>query len=89
MKKFFKYFSIGLVVQIVVVTTTVLLGLGDLILMPYWIPYEILGAIITLPKQIDEGMISLIILLCLPAIIYAIIFGLVMCAIKKSKKDFR
>lgn len=86
MKSFLKYFIIGLVIQIVVVIPIIFLGIGDFVLIPYLIPYEVLGVIFPTSKQIGEGLTSLIILLFIPAVFYSIVFALTMCIIKRPKK---
>ena len=87
MKTFIKYFVLGVILQILVVTLIVLTGFGDIILLPYTIPYELLGALITLPDQVgsEESIIIPIIFLCIPSLIYSVIFGLIMYAIKRRR----
>lgn len=89
MKIFIKYFVLGIISQVLLVILIILTGLGDLILLPYTIPYEILGAIVTLPKQIgsENSIMIPIVLLCIPAVFYSIIFALIMYVVKRTKKS--
>lgn len=90
MKTLIKYFVLGVLFQILVVPLTILLGIGDLILVAYGIFYEILGALFPIPKQIgdEDDIISLIILLCIPAIFYAAIFSVLFFSIKRLKRSY-
>lgn len=93
MKIFLKYFSIAVVFQAIIVILSIFIGLGDLVLLPYWIPCSLFDAIIDIPDNFGQkyGLIGFIFLFSIPGIFYSILFGLLMYAIKRKtsiKKSF-
>lgn len=89
MKTFLKHFSIGVVFQVVIVTISIFIGLGDLILLPYWIPLSLFDAIIDIPDNFGQkfGLIGFIFLFSIPGIFYSILFGLIMYVISRMKSQ--
>lgn len=86
MRKFFNFFFLALIIQVIIITLVFLLRIGDLILLPYWIPYAFLPLVMNSPERGSESTVHPIILFSIPAIFYSIIFALIMYIIKRTKK---
>lgn len=86
MRKFIKLFFLALIIQVTIITLIFLLRIGDLILLPYWIPYAFLPLVMNSPERGSESTVHPIILFIIPAVFYSIIFALIMCVIKRTKK---
>lgn len=84
MKTFFKYFSISLIIQVFVISFSLVCRMGDLLLLPYWIPYALLPP--TEPsQQYNAGILRIIVLFSVPAIFYSLIFSLIAVGVKQIK----
>jgi hypothetical protein len=86
MRKFIKYFFPAMIIQAVIIALVLLLRSGELILLPYWLPYAFLPLFIDSPARGSESAAHPIILFSIPAVFYSIIFALIMCVIKREEK---
>lgn len=76
---FFKSFIVGLFIQSIVLTITLLTGIGDgIVYLFYALPYILLFPL----KQGEKKEISIFVMAILPSVIYAMVFALTVCVIK-------
>jgi hypothetical protein len=77
MKTFLKIFATVLVAQILFIVQMFLTGIGDgVVLYAYGMPYMVLDSLVELPDQIGgESSLAAFVLLCLPAILYALLIA--------------
>ena len=76
MKRFLKYFCIALVIQLVVIGMYALFGVGEFLLIPYWLPYQLL-VLLTNPGRLIDWVQEPLVMYGIPAVFYSVIVALI------------
>ena len=83
----FKYFFLGVAIQVFLVVIAMLLGLADLVLLPYWVPLNVAEAFVEIPDDFIQryGFVAFVALMCLPGLLYSAVFALIMLIVKRIR----
>src|SRR5437868_12576150 len=86
MRFFVKYFTVSLVIQMVLLTLWTLTAVGEFIVaFLYLIPLEILSLAIDFSK-LGDGKMTFFCLLSIPAVFYSLLFSVLMLPIRRLWK---
>jgi len=84
MRTFTKWFFISWILQLIIVPTSMLLRIGEILLIPYWMLAYVVAISLGLP---EKGILSLLVGFGFAAAIFSLLFSFVVVGIKYLKQS--